>query len=451
MRVNKKILTMLLLLILCTLLPLCAQASEQLVVNVNQSRVIPTYGVTQVAIANPDIADVAVVSDNEILVVGKSAGSTMLHIWYASGGMESYSILVGADDQGISNIIKRAIGYDDIKITSAGKKIIIEGMVQNQSEKKRAEEIAKLYSKDVSNLLEMYSPKQIKIEVKVLEIATDKADKIGVELANIASIDEDGIATLGQAGVFGVGQSFFNSIDGQKFGWFGSYADINARVNALIKTGDAKVLSQPNIITMSGEKASILVGGEIPVPVNVDNNQVSVEWREYGIKLNIEPTVDNRDNIMSKVSAEVSSIDYASALTVTSGGVNVPPLKSRKVETILQLKSGNTMAVGGLIMSDESKSISKFPILGDIPIIGQFFRNTSKTKERKEIVILVTPILVSDDYVPTMSYEANELLKTKLIDTDSPEVREQKKKALKAAKEAQEQAKDDYSYEYSGR
>lgn len=449
MRVNKKILTMLLLLVLCTLLPLCAQASEQLVVNLNQSRVLPTYGVTQVAIANPNIADVAVVSDNEILVVGKSVGSTMLHIWYASGGMESYSILVGGDDQGISRIVKTAIGYDNIQVTSAGQKVILEGMVQNQSEKKRAEEIAKLYSKDVSNLLEMYSPKQIKIEVRVLEIATDKADKIGVDLAN-ATLGENGVE-IGQPGIFGMGQSFSNSIDGNKFGWFGSYADINARVNLLIKTGDAKVLSQPNIITMSGEKASILVGGELPIPISSDNDRVSIEWREYGIKLDIEPTVDSRDNIMSKISAEVSSIDNASALTVTSGGVNVPPLKSRKVETILQLKSGNTMAVGGLIMSDESKSISKFPILGDIPILGQFFRNTSKTKERKEIVILVTPILVSDDYVPTMSYEANELLNTKLIDTDSPEVREQKKKALKAAKKAQEQAKDEYSYEYSGR
>ena len=451
MRVNKKILTMLLLLVLCTLLPLCAQASEQLVVNLNQSRVLPTYGVTQVAIANPNIADVAVVSDNEILVVGKSVGSTMLHIWYASGGMESYSILVGGDDQGISRVVKTAIGYDNIQVTSAGQKIILEGMVQNQSEKKRAEEIAKLYSKDVSNLLEMYSPKQVKIEVKILEISTDKADKIGVDIANVASVDDNGVATLGQPGIFGVGQSFFNSIDGQKFGWFGSYADINARVNLLIKNGDAKILSQPNIITMSGEKASILVGGELPIPISSDNDRVSIEWREYGIKLNIEPTVDNRDNIMSKVTAEVSSIDYASALTVTSGGVNVPPLKSRKVETMLQLKSGNTMAVGGLIMSDESKSISKFPILGDIPILGQFFRNTSKTKERKEIVILLTPVIVSDDYVPTMSYEANELLNTKLIDTDSPEVREQKKKALKAAKKAQEQAKDEYSYEYSGR
>ena len=190
-----------------------------------------------------------------------------------------------------------------------------------------------------------------------------------------------------------------------------------------------------------------MIGGELPIPMSMKDNQISVEWREYGIKLNIEPTVDNKDNINSKVMAEVSSIDQSSALTVTTGGVNVPALKSRKVETVLQLKSGNTMAVGGLIMSDESKSINKFPILGDIPIIGQFFRNTSKSKERKEIVILLTPILVSDDYVPTMSYEANELMNTKLIDTDSPEVRKQKQKALKEAKKAREEKEEEYYYE----
>mgnify|MGYP003586213338 CR=1 FL=1 len=445
MNINKKILSLLLLVVFCTLLPLCVQANEQLVVNVNQSRLIPAYGAIQVAIANPAIADVVVASSNELLVIGKSQGSTMLHVWYSSGGMDTYSIVVGGDDQGVSNVIKRAIGYDNLTVTLAGKKIILEGMVQNQAEKKRAEQIAKLYATDVSNLLEMASPKQIKIEVKILEIATDKADKIGVELAN-ATIGENGVE-IGQAGIFGMGQSFRNGIDGQNFGWFGSYADINARVNLLIKNGDAKVLSQPNIITLSGEKASILIGGEIPVPVNVENNTVTVEWREYGIKLNIEPTVDSKNNILSKVAAEVSSIDYASALSVSTGGINVPALKSRKAETTLQLQSGNTMAVGGLIMSDESKSISKFPILGDIPIIGQFFRNTSKTKERKEIVILLTPILVSDEYIPTMSYEASALLKEKLIDTDSPEVRKQKKKALKEAEEARNKTEEDYYYE----
>lgn len=445
MNINKKILSLLLLVVFCTLLPLCVQANEQLVVNVNQSRLIPAYGAIQVAIANPDIADVVVASSNELLVIGKSQGSTMLHVWYSSGGMDTYSIVVGGDDQGVSNVIKRAIGYDNLTVTLAGKKIILEGMVQNQAEKKRAEQIAKLYATDVSNLLEMSSPKQIKIEVKILEIATDKADKIGVEWAN-ASLGEKGVE-IGQAGIFGMGQSFRNGIDGQNFGWFGSYADINARVNLLIKNGDAKVLSQPNIIALSGEKASILIGGEIPVPMNMEDNKVSVEWREYGIKLNIEPTVDSKNNILSKVAAEVSSIDYASALSVSTGGINVPALKSRKAETTLQLQSGNTMAIGGLIMSDESKSISKFPILGDIPIIGQFFRNTSKTKERKEIVILLTPILVSDEYIPTMSYEASALLKEKLIDTDSPEVRKQKKKALKEAEEARNKTEEDYYYE----
>lgn len=446
MNINKKILSLLLLVVFCTLLPLCVQANEQLVVNVNQSRLIPAYGAIQVAIANPAIADVVVASSNELLVIGKSQGSTMLHVWYSSGGMDTYSIVVGGDDQGVSNVIKRAIGYDNLTVTLAGKKIILEGMVQNQAEKKRAEQIAKLYATDVSNLLEMASPKQIKIEVKILEIATDKADKIGVELAN-GTVGEDGNATIGPMGVYGMGQSYKNTVDGNKFGWFGSYADVNVRINALVKNGDAKVLSQPNMITLSGEKASILIGGEIPVPVNVENNTVSIEWREYGIKLNIEPTVDSKNNIISKVSAEVSSIDYASALSANTGGINVPALKSRKAETTLQLQSGNTMAVGGLIMSDESKSISKFPILGDIPIIGQFFRSTSTTKERKEIVILLTPILVSDEYIPTMSYEASALLKEKLIDTDSPEVRKQKKKALREAEEARNKTEEDYYYE----
>ena len=163
---------------------------------------------------------------------------------------------------------------------------------------------------------------------------------------------------------------------------------------------------------MSGEKANILIGGEIPVPVNTDDNTVTVEWREYGIRLDIEPTVQQDNSVDSKIKTEVSSLDWSSAVNATSAtGVRIPGLLSRKADSHVVMQPGMTMAIGGLISSTESKSVSKIPLLGDIPILGQFFRNTSKTRERKEILILLTPILVDSDYKPVMSEEAERMSK----------------------------------------
>ncbi len=378
-------------------------AEEAFIVGLNQSRIIPAQNVTQVAVANPEIADVVVISNKEILVVGKKMGSTSLHIW-RNNSKNSLNVIVSGIDTGTGEMIKNIIAYPSVNVTVANDKVILEGTVENQYEKNRAEKIATAYCQgEVINLLEMTDPKQVRIECRIIEVSTDKVNNLGISYGNVASIS-DGNIVLGTEGSFGLGQTHINTIDGGNvFGWFGSYADINAKLMALTKTGDAKILSQPYIITMSGEPAEILIGGEIPVPVNTTENTVSIDWREYGIKLNIEPTVQNNNAIDSKIQAEVSTLDYASAANTSANGVIVPGLKSRKADTRVQMRDGMTMAIGGLISSEDSKTISKIPLLGDIPVLGQFFRSTSKTKDKKEIVILLTPMLVDSEYRPVMS------------------------------------------------
>jgi pilus assembly protein CpaC len=144
--------------------------------------------------------------------------------------------------------------------------------------------------------------------------------------------------------------------------------------------------------------------------VNTDDNTVTVEWREYGIKLEIEPNVMQDNSVDSKIKTEVSTLDWSSSVAANgSNGTKIPGMRSRKADTHVQMRPGMTMAIGGLISSEESKSITKLPLLGDIPILGQFFRSTSKTRERKEIILLLTPILVDSDYKPIMSGEAARL------------------------------------------
>ena len=399
------------LLLCCLLFTSAAFAAERLQVGVNRSNIYYGRGVTQVAVANPEIADVVILSSEQYMLVGKKVGSTSLHVWKGDT-YQTFEVVVNGTDPGTAFAISQLINYPNVTVHVSGGRIMLEGTVQNQYEKNRAEKIAASFGGEVINLLEMTKPKQVRIESRVVEINTSKAKELGITIAN-NSEDDNGKPTLGNPGSFAFGQSATNIVDGNKiFGWFGSYSEINAQLNALVKKGDAKILSQPYIIAMSGDKAEILIGGEIPVPVNTGDNAISVEWREYGIKLNIEPNVLQDNSVDSKIDTEVSSLDWSSAIAANgSNGSKIPGMRSRKANTHVQMRPGMTMAIGGLISSEESKSIQKIPLLGDIPILGQFFRTTSKSREKKEIIILLTPILVDSDYKPIMSDEAARLSK----------------------------------------
>jgi len=389
------------------------QAAENLTMDANQSLYLNAGDlIDRIAVANPEIADVTVLSKDDMLVVAKKPGTTTLYIWTMDGARQEYTVTIQDHDTQTSLVIAKMIGYPDLRVEKIGDKVLLKGSVLNQLEKNRAEKIAEMYGTKVVNLLEMTNPSQVRLEAKIVEISTDKVKKLGIQYANASSIDPtSGIVTLGSSGSFAFGQTFSNSKDSST-SKIGNYADINATLQALITNGDAKILSQPSMITMSGEKANILVGGEIPIPMGTSNGQVTVEWRQYGIKLNIEPQVDSNNQITSKVQAEVSSLDSSNSVAVSST-TSIPALLSRKAETVIHLSSGSTMAIGGLLSSTESKQVVKFPFLGDIPILGQFFRSTTTSKSRKEIIILVTPTLVDETTPLKMSDEMGKMLEDK--------------------------------------
>ncbi|SEJ79797.1 pilus assembly protein CpaC [Propionispira arboris] len=389
------------------------QAEGNLTMDANQSLYLNAGApIDRIAVANPEIADVTVLSKEDMLVVAKKPGTTTLYIWTMDGIRQEYTVTIQDHDTQTSLVIAKMIGYPNIRVEKISDKVLLKGSVLNQLEKNRAEKIAEMYGAKVVDLLEMTHPSQIRLEAKIVEISTDKVKKLGIQYANASSIDTTtGIVTIGSTGVFGFGQTFSNTRDTSS-SKLGGYADINATLQALITNGDAKILSQPSMITMSGEKANILVGGEIPIPTGNSDGQVTVEWREYGIKLNIEPQVDADNQITSKVQAEVSSLDSSNAVAVSSS-ISIPALLSRKAETVIHLSSGSTMVIGGLLSSNESKQVLKFPFLGDLPIIGQFFRSTTTSKSHREIIILVTPTLVDETTPTKMSDEIKKMLEDK--------------------------------------
>lgn len=403
-------------------------AATPLNVSVNGSQYMEAPGITRLAVGNPDIADVKLLSNNDFLVVGKKAGSTSLIVW-SNGQREEYSVYVSGDDEGTERAIQKAIGYPRVKVQMMNGKVLLRGKVKNQYEHDTAVKIAQFYmgsgggandAKDtkgtitdsnVIDLLDMTAPSQIRLEAQIIEINTSNEKDLGIQYwspalgdntSGSSSNSNSSDITRGSAGLFYAGENFKNNSRGGTLGWFGRrISNVNASLQALITTGKARILSRPSITTMSGQKANILIGGRIPIPTSAGDGEISIDWREYGIRLNIEPVVDAENKITSKVHAEVSTLDYGHG--VKENDFTIPALASREADAVINVRSGMTMAIGGLLNSEDGKTITKIPLLGDIPIIGQFFRHTTKTRDNRELVILITPTLVADDTPVSMS------------------------------------------------
>ena len=380
-----------------------------LTVEISQYYPLDTEGtITKVAIADPAIADIAIITSNKIVIVAKKVGSTTLLIKTSDGMQQNFSVNVTANNSALVTAIKNVLGSNvNIYAQKSGDNILLRGTVKNQYERDTAEKIANLYGSKVVNMIQMSAPSQVRIEAQIVEISANNERDLGFLYSNPSSITVNSngstTVTMGTTGSFSIGQSFNRS-----------YADLNATLQALEQKGLAKILSKPNITTLSGEKASILIGGKIPIPTSNNNGDISIEWRDYGIKLDIDPIVDNSNNITAKIKAEVSTLDYAHQLK--NNNFLIPALASREASTDVTVKSGGTMAIGGLLNSEESKTITKVPLLGDIPIIGEFFKHSAKTRDKRELIILITPVLVDQNTPVNMTQDLENLYKDKQID-----------------------------------
>ena len=389
-----------------------AWAAQPLQVSLNESKYMEAPGITRMAVGNPAIADVQLLSSGDYLLVGKQAGSTSLIVWSSQGRLE-YNVYVSGDDRGMASAIKDAIGYPGVSVQMMNGKVLLRGTVENQYEHDTAVKMAQLYlgegssatsgeSGNVVDLLEMAHPSQVRLEAQIIEISAKDSKNLGIQYWSAtpekSKTGESGIS-VGTAGLFYGGEDI--TTNRGSGGWLGNHiSSVNATLQALINNGKARILSRPSITTMSGETANILIGGRIPIPVSQDGD-VTIEYREYGIKLNIEPKVDSENKITAKVHAEVSTLDTSHGVKIDS--FEIPGIASREADSVVNIRSGMTMAIGGLLNSEDSKTISKIPLLGDIPIIGQFFRHTSTSRDNRELMILITPTVVSDDTPAPMS------------------------------------------------
>lgn len=405
--------------------------------NVNQSYYLSTQTpIARVAVASPDIADVVVLSDNAVNIVAKGkAGTTTVNVWTKNGMRQEFKVVVSQINDGLAEQIKKAINLPHVEVVVVGNRVLLKGYVNNQYEKELAFRIAALYigdfgatqknsrtknlqvssdeasgetaeieseeqvvdSNNVVNLLQMINPDQINIEALVLEINSDEAQKLGV------TYNGTDTSTAGEFTVTADSDRRSKRNHWYTRNWlYTNFSKINATINLLVENGKARVISRPNITTMSGKSAGILVGGEIPYQSVDGNGNIDTEYKPYGISLTLaNPIVDQNGNITSKVNAKVSRIDWTNA--ITQNGYRQPALTTRTAETVVNIPSGMTMAIGGLLDSEDTKSIQKVPLLGDIPLLGELFKYHNDSKQKSEIMILITPRVVNETTMVRMN------------------------------------------------
>lgn len=478
--------------------------------NINQSYYLNTgSGIARVAVANPKIADVKILGASALNVVAFAPGTTTLNIWTKNGMRQEYQVTVSKEDKGLAKLIEKAIDLPGVKVQLVGDRVLLRGVVKNQYERTLAFKIASLYvgedevnatkkvtkkmsdgvdinsnnieteedvdtSAKVVNLLEMANPDQINIEAMVIEINSDDAKKLGItyssqntskttvttDSAGNTTVTGNSGVTLDEAGRFYSGESFGKQRDKGNH-WYNRnwlythFSQINAQIHALVEQGKARIISRPNITTMSGKTASILVGGEIPVVHRVRDTD-TVDYKPYGIQLDlVKPQVDSDGNITAALQATVSRLDWSNAVMVN--GFSMPGLTTRRADTMVNIPTGMTMAIGGLLNSEDGKKVSKVPVLGDIPILGELFKYHNNTKNKSEIMILITPRVVNENTPVKMSKKLEdtfndsrrEVQAMQSVDVNGPIPAKKEAAAKKSSADTKDKpATDEYSLDH---
>ena len=365
--------------------------------------------IRRVSIANPAVADAVPVSSQEILVNGKASGTTTLLLWDNAGGRRMYHVHVSPDVATLQADLREIFPNDSIEVISSGGSVILSGSVSQQLTAERIMAITQGFldvedgDNSIVNHIRIPDPGQVLLQVRFAEVSRTAIEKAGI---NLLHVGDDFIAGSGTgrptppSGDLPVGggvgadvtQTFSDALNifliDRKNG-------VGAFIQALKSNGLFRSLAEPNLLAVHGQEASFLAGGEFPYPVvqgGANVGAVTIQWREYGVRLNFTPTIQSSGNIRLHVAPEVSTLDFANGLTLQ--GFNIPSILSRKAETEIELADGQTFAIAGLIDNSIIEDIDKIPVLGDIPILGSLFRSKEMRQNKSELLVLVTPRLV---------------------------------------------------------
>ena len=374
----------------------------QINVLVGQSRVINfDRPIGRFSVSNPEVADAVLVAPDQAVVNGKTFGQVNFIAWEQKGGaFIVFDVFVRSNLSLIDSQIKLLFPNDDVRLSQANGSVVISGKVKDAATGAQVEAVVKAAGFNVVNMLASptASKAQVQLQVRVAEVSRSRMRELGATFAYESSPGVGGVVGSG-GGPFTMGKvdggSIFGTTVGSALNLFVMGGNTFNFLRALKTQGALRSLAEPNLIAMDGQQASFLAGGEYPVPVvqnSGDRAMVTVMFKEYGIRLNFKPTIIDEDHIRLELEPEVSTIDYANG--VKFDGFIVPALRTRRAKTGVELRDGQSFALAGLLDNSEQRSISKIPVIGDIPILGTLFNSKSFQKQETELMFIVTAHLV---------------------------------------------------------
>ncbi len=388
---------------------------EPVAVNVlvGQSRVINfNKPVGRFSVSNPDIAEAVLVTPDQVLVNGKAFGQVNFIAWEQSGSAYVvFDVYVRTNLSLIDSQIRALFPNDDIRMSQANGSVVLSGSVSDSKTAAQVQSVIEAAGFKTVNMLEspVKNMAQVQLQVRVAEVSRNKARELGSSYASVNNgtsvfTQGGGPATLTSSTLPALGSNFVGSA--VNLFLFNNGIGTAAWIRALQTQGALRALAEPNLIAMDGQQASFLAGGEFPVPVvqgGGERSTVSVIFKEYGVRLTFKPTIIDEDHIRLDLEPEVSTIDFANG--VRFDGFLIPALRSRRAKTSVELRDGQSFALAGLLDNSETRSLSKVPVLGDIPVLGALFKSKSFQKNETELMFIVTAQLVkpvNSDDLPQM-------------------------------------------------
>ncbi|MGE0481494.1 MAG: type II and III secretion system protein family protein [Phycisphaerae bacterium] len=368
--------------------------------------------VREARVPKPDVAEVAAVAPNKLLVTGKAFGATQLVVFLNEKTQKVFDIAVEIELDRLTASIRAVAPRSNVKAYAVLNSVVLTGTVPDAETAQRVMDITTLYSKDVMNHMKVAGVQQVLLRCTVAEVNRRAVNQLGFNgwiagdnvrdmfaLSNLNGINPSNIGAAAGANVTSripilTGEDGIPVTGNTTLSFGFPRVPMQIFIQALRENGLLRVLAEPNLVTVNGQQANFLAGGEFPIPVPQGgaNNAVTIEYREFGVRLQFTPTVLNENVIRMRVTPEVSEPDFSSAVTI--GGFVVPGLVQRRVDTVVELGSGQTFAIGGLLSERVRGTARKVPALGDVPVLGALFTSTEYRSEQTELVVLVTPELV---------------------------------------------------------
>lgn len=370
-------------------------------------------GFSDVTVGDPEVADVNPLTDHTLSILGKKIGTTRVQVYAADKRLVGiFDVEVSYDITRLTNELSRRFPGSRIRAASVNGRIMLSGEVADAVQLDQAVTIARQFGPDIINSVSVMQAQQVMLEVRFIEISRTAGRELGVQWNRVGQQSIVNVGNRRPAPGLPVNpnatDNFMNSTagviaggvisGGSPFGFavgrmVANGVPVDVMINALEEKGIARSLAEPNLVALSGDTASFLAGGEYPIPVAGSLNQVTIEYKKYGVGLAFTPTVLNAGLINLKIEPEVSQIDTNNSIQMANG-LQIPALIVRRAATTVELKDGQSFAIGGLLQSNGQNQIEQLPWLGSVPVLGVLFSSKSYQQRETDLVIIVTPRLV---------------------------------------------------------